>query len=125
MAAENALLHPEFLHLLQNCGSWTNIRPQNDRIHAGVLNDLQLMAEISVARHKLLLNHNWMPQAAGRVFEFQNSEAAIAVIHPKKRDSLQTEFRVDVARERVALDAVVLNHRVIPGNDCFWNRGIG
>src|ERR1700745_2120926 len=56
MTAEYPLLHPEFLHLLQDHGSGLDIRPQNDGIHTGILDDLKLVTKIGIAPHELLLD---------------------------------------------------------------------
>lgn len=88
--------------------------------------DLKLAAEICVAGFELLLNHYGVSKAAGSVAKFPHSEPAVPVIDPQKCDTLYTEFGVDVTRECVALDAVVLNDRVEPGNDRLrdrWVRG--
>src|SRR5215468_7726995 len=83
------------------------------------------MAEIGVATHELLLDDNRMAQTAGGVFEFENTETSIPVINAQERNALYAKFGVDVAGQGVSLNAVVLNDRVVPGDDCFWNRGIG
>src|SRR5579872_1239836 len=124
MAAENALLHTEFLHLLKDRRGGADVRPQDDGIHARVLNDLQLTTKISIARHKLLLDHNGVPEAARCIFEFENSEATVAIVHSQQRNSFQTEFGVDVSRERITLQAIILNDGVIPGNDRLGNRRV-
>ena len=111
MAAEYALLHAEFLHLLQDHGGGADVGPQHDGIDARIFDDLKLAAEVGIAGHELLLDHHGMAESARCVAEFQNSEAAIAVVHAQNRDSLQSEFGVDVARQRVALQAIVLNDR--------------
>ena len=66
-----------------------------------------------------------MTKPARSVAEFRNSEAAVAVIHTKECHTLKPKFGVDVARERVALEAVVLNHGEVPGDDGLGDRGIG
>ena len=42
MAAENALLHAEFLHLLQDHGGGTYVGRKNNGVDAGVFNHLEL-----------------------------------------------------------------------------------
>ena len=66
MAAEHPLLHSEFLHLLQDLGGGFDIGPQHDRIDAGIFDDLELMAEIGIAGHELLLDHDWDGRGGAR-----------------------------------------------------------
>src|SRR5208337_2319909 len=53
-----------------------------------------------------------------------DSEAAVAIIYAQNRDPLQAEFGVNVARQRVTLQAVVLNVGEVPRDNSFWNRRI-
>ena len=82
MTAEYPLLHPEFLHLLQDHGSGFDIRPQNDRIDAGILDHLKLVSKIGIAPHELLLDHYRMAEAAGGIFELEHAEAAVTIVDP-------------------------------------------
>ena len=45
VAAEHALLHPQFLHLLQDHGGGSDVGPEHDGVHAGIFDDLQLVVE--------------------------------------------------------------------------------
>src|SRR6266581_1349588 len=109
MAAEHALLHAQLLHLLQNFGGGTDVGPKYDGVDTGIFDDLKLPAEVHVARHELLLDHYRMAETAGRIAELDNSEAPVAVVHAQQGDALESKLCVNVTREGVALQAVVLN----------------
>src|SRR6202158_3625945 len=88
MAAEDAVLHAEFLHLLQDHGGRSDVRPQQDRIDAGIFDDLKLATEVGVAPHKLLLDNHRMAKTAGGIAELDDPEAAVAVVHAQDCDPL-------------------------------------
>ncbi len=103
MTAEDTLLHTQFLHLLQDHRSGANVGPEHDSVDSRIFDHLKLVAEIGISRHELLLDHNGMTQPPRSITEFENSEAAVAIVHAQDRNPLQAEFGVDVARQRVAL----------------------
>ena len=85
----------------------------------------KLMTKIAIAAHELLLDHDWVAEAAGGVFKLQNSKAAIPIVDAEDCDPFKTEFCVNVPGERVSLHAIILNNSVVPGDDCLGNSGIG
>src|SRR5664279_6279781 len=121
MAAEDALLHSGIVHLLEDAGGLLLIRPDDDSVGARFLDDLELMAEVRVSGHVLLLNDNGVAKAPRGIAQLHDAEAPIAVVDAKNADSLEANFSVDVAGEGEALDAVVLNIGEVPGNECFGN----
>src|SRR3954454_17850225 len=125
MAAEHALLHAEFLHLLENHRRFGDVGPKDDGIDARVLDHLKFVAEIGVARTVFLFDDDGVPDSAGGVTEIEDPEAAGAVLDPKKCDALETKFGIVVSRERLYLHAIVLDIRVVPRDDRFRDGGIG
>ena len=125
VAAKNALLHSQFAHLPQDHCGGANIGPEHDRVHARIFDHLKLAPEVGVAGHEFLLDHHWVAEPARCVAELDNSKTAVAIVHPQNRDPLQAELSVNVARQRVALHAVILDVGEVPGDGGFGDGGIG
>ena len=103
MAAEHALFHSEFPHLLQDHCRRADIRPQHNSIDTRVFNHLELVPEVSIPGIELLFDHHRMPKATGGVAEFEHSKTPVAVVNPQDGGALQPQFCVDMSRERISL----------------------
>src|ERR1035438_8934930 len=124
-AAEDALLHAHFAHLLEDVPGGRRVAPDDDSVRAGLVDDAQGAAEIRIAGQVFLLDHHRVPQPARGVFELEHAKAAVAVVDAQQGDLLQPDIAVDAARQRVALHTIVLDGGEIPGNDGFRNGGVG
>ena len=81
--------------------------------------------EVRVAGQELLLDHDGVTKPARDIAELAHAKAAVTVVDPQHRHALEAEFGIDVARQRQALHAVILQVGEVPRNVCFGNGGIG
>src|SRR5579871_1638102 len=82
------------------------------------------MAIVTIAGHEFLLDDDRMAKTPRGVPKLDHAEAAVTIVNAENRDALEAELGVDVAGERVALHAIVLERGEIPRDDCLGNGGI-
>ena len=123
--AEDALLHAQVAHLLQDVRRLGLVRPQHDPVHARVSDDPQCARKVRVAGHELLLDHDRVTQSDGCVPELRRGHSPISVVQSQQCDTLQTKIGIDMARQRISLHAVVLQISEVPRNISLGNGWIG
>ena len=117
MAAEDALLHAQFLHLFQDQCGFRLVGPQHDAVHARVADDFQLMSEVGIGGMNFCSITTGWPSLREASLKLSATKTTVAIVHAQQRNSLQTQIGVDVPRQRVGLHAVVLQIGEVPGNE--------
>ena len=110
---------------LRMVGGRRLVAPDHDGFGVGVGDDSQRALEIGGPGKVFLFDGYGMSQAAGGVPEFDDAEAAVAVVDAQQRDAGQAQIGVDAPGQRVTLDAVVLERGQIPGDDGLGNGRVG
>ena len=124
IGAEDALLHSESTHLLEDLRGGNFVAPDDDGIGARRLNDFQLARVIGIAGKKFLLNDNRMAKAPRGIAKLKHAKTAVAAVDAEQGNTLQTELAINSSGQREALHAIVLQVSEVPGNVGFRNGGI-
>ena len=124
ISAEDALLHAEGFHLLENVRGRNLVGPQHDGIGTRTLDDFELARVIRIAGHELLFNDDGMAEAPGCITEFDDAEASVAAIHAEDSHALEAELGEDAACQGQTLHPVVLQVSEVPRNVSLGNGGV-